>query len=184
MANTLIHESRRLLLPFDTVVDAIIELEIKHGRWPANAALVEVAMHAGKEDGARSVVLSIRPPRQEGIVKRTYTLPLIAAAIVNYCLITRVPMPRSSTKTIEILPEGIALHLENTLMLQRRHDEAPPVTLVADSPGEPSSQRAAAEEPSAQSGSTAEPETVAGAGLLDEPEAASTSETAPDAPQA
>ncbi len=190
MANTLIHESRRLLLPFDTVVDAIIELEIKHGRWPANAALVEVAMHAGEADGARSLVLSIRLPRQEGIVKRTYTLPLIAAAIVNYCLITRVPMPRSSTKTIEILPEGIALHLENTLMLQRRHDEAPPVKLVADSPDGPSSDRAAAEAPSApksgsaEAGAAAEPEAAPKSEPLDQPGAASVSETSQDAPQA
>ena len=185
MANTLIHESRRLLLPFDTVVDAIIELEIKHGRWPANAALVEVAMHAGEEDGSRSVVLSIRPPRQEDIVKRTYTLPLIAAAIVNYCLITRVPMPRSSTKTIEILPEGIALHLENTLMLQRRHEEAPPVKIVADSPDGPSLQRAAAAEPgTAEFGAAAEAEPESQPESLDQPEAASAAEAAPDAPQA
>ncbi len=188
MANTLIHESRRLLLPFDTVVDAIIELEIKHGRWPANAVLVEVAMHAGEEDGSRSVVLSIRPQHQESIVKRTYTMPLIAAAIVNYCLITRVPMPRSSTKTIEILPEGIALHLENTLMLQRRHDEAPPVKLVADSPDGPSSDRAAAAAPGApksgSAGAAAEPEAAAESEPLDQPGGASVSETAQDAPEA
>ena len=190
MANTLIHESRRLLLPFDTVVDAIIELEIKHGRWPVNAVLVEVAMHAGEEDGSRSVVLSIRPPRQESIVKRTYTLPLIAAAIVNYCLITRVPMPRSSTKTIEILPEGIALQLENTLMLQRRHDEAPPMQLVADAPEGSSSDRTAAEAPSApkagsaEAGAVAEPEAAPKSERLDQPGAASVSETAQDAPQA
>jgi hypothetical protein len=131
MANTLIHESRRLLLPFDTVVDALIELEIKHGRWPANAALVEVTVHDGEDDRARSVVLSVRPPNQQPVVDRTYTLPLIAAAIVNYCLTMRVPMPRSSSKTIQFLPEGIALLLENTLMLQRRHLEAPPVKVVS-----------------------------------------------------
>lgn len=131
MANTLIHESRRLLLPFETVVDALIELEVKHGRWPANAALVDVAVHDGPDDRARSVVLSVRPPNQETVVQRTYTLPLIAAAIVNYCLTMRVPLPRSSSKTIQFLPEGIALLLENTLMLQRRHLEAPQAKIVA-----------------------------------------------------
>lgn len=136
MANTLIHESRRLLLPFDTVVDALIELEIKHGRWPTETALVEVTMHDGDDDSARSIVLSVRPPRQEALVQRTYTLPIIAAAIVNYCLTMRVPMPRSSTKTIQILPDGIVLQLENTLMLQRRHAEAPPVRVLSPRAGE------------------------------------------------
>jgi hypothetical protein len=136
MANTLIHESRRLLLPFDTVVDALIELEIKHGRWPANAALVEVTVHDGEDDRSRSVVLSVRPPNQQAVVERTYTQPLIAAAIVNYCLTMRVPMPRSSSKTIQFLPEGIALLLENTLMLQRRHFEAPQVKVISAVPEE------------------------------------------------
>lgn len=131
MAHTLIHESRRLLLPFDTVVDALIELDTKRGRWPSNAALVAVAMHDNGHDSGRSVALTIRPAGQEATVERTYPLPAIAAAIVNYCLTMRVPLPRSSTKTIRILPEGIALQLENTLMLHRRHGEAPPAKVVS-----------------------------------------------------
>ena len=155
MANTLIHESRRLLLPFDTVVDALIELEIKHGRWPANAALVAVTVHDGEDDRSRRVVLSVRPPNQE-VVERTYTLPLIAAAIVNYCLTMRVPMPRSSSKTIQFLPEGIALLLENTLMLQRRHLEAPQVKVISDVPEEAPAQIDAAPAAGADAADAAE----------------------------
>lgn len=160
MANTLIHESRRLLLPFDTVVDALIELEIKHGRWPAGASLVEVSLHDSTDDGARSIVLSVRQSRQEGTSQRTYRLPIIAAAIVNYCLTMRVPMPRNSSKAIEILPEGIALHLENTLTLQRRHAEGPPVQVVPDSPAERSPLASAEGEPAPEgaAGETAEPQ--------------------------
>ncbi len=133
MGNVLIHESRRIVLPFDTLVEALIELEVKHGRWPANATVTAVTVENGTQeegqDAARSIVLSIRPPRETATVERIYTLPLIGAAIVNYCLTMRVPMPRSSTKTIQILPEGVALLLENTLMLQRRHPEPPPVKI-------------------------------------------------------
>ncbi len=135
MGNVLIHESRRIVLPFDTLVEALIELEVKHGRWPANATVTAVTVENGtQEEGqnaARSIVLSIRPPRETATVERVYTLPLIGAAIVNYCLTMRVPMPRSSTKTIQILPEGVALLLENTLMLQRRHPEPPPVKITS-----------------------------------------------------
>lgn len=167
MANTLIHESRRLLLPFDTVVDALIDLEIKHGRWPTNATLADVTVHDGEDDRARSVVLSVRVPNSPAVVERTYTLPLIAAAIVNYCLTMRVPMPRSSSKTIQFLPEGIALLLENTLMLQRRHLEAPPVKVISavrdDAPAPiedaPAEGPASAEEPFAP----LEPEAAEGA---------------------
>lgn len=137
MANILIHESRRLLLPFDTVVDALIELEVKHGRWPANAALVGVAVHDSELESARNIVLTIRPPRQEAVAERTYTPPIIAAAIVNYCLTMRVPMPRSSSKTIHFGPEGVALQLDNTLMLQRRHAEAPAASVDSASAADP-----------------------------------------------
>lgn len=134
MANTLIRESRRLLLPFDTVVDALIELDVKHGRWPAGAQLVEVSTVDGDDENARGVVMSIRVPGKAEVAQRTYLLPIVAAAIVNYCLAMRVPMPRSSTKTIQIVSEGIALQLENTLMLQRRHVEPPPVRVVTAPP--------------------------------------------------
>ncbi len=136
MDTTVIHESRRLLLPFDTVVDALIELEMKHGRWPAEAELVGVSLRDGGPQGERSIVLSVRPSRHEQPAQRTYALPLIAAAIVNYCMKLRVPMPRSSTKTIDILPEGIALQLDNTLKLPRQHPEAPEVSIEAVPAGE------------------------------------------------
>ncbi len=125
MPNTLIHESRRLLLPFDTVVDALIELDAKHGRWPAGAEIVEVSMVEGANEHMRSVALSVRSPGKEETAQRTYQLPTVAAAIVNYCLTMRVPMPRGSSKSIQILPEGIVLMLEDTLMFQRRHKEPP-----------------------------------------------------------
>ena len=126
MTNTLIHESRRFLLPLDTVVDALIELDVKHGRWPAGAQLVEALPVDGDDESSRGVVMAIRVPGKAEAVQRTYLLPIIAAAIVNYCLAMRVPMPRSATKTIQIVPEGIALQLENTLMLQRRHGQSLP----------------------------------------------------------
>ena len=180
MANTLIHESRRLLLPFDTVVDALVELDVKHGRWPAGAELVAASMLDGEDDTARNVVFSVRVPGQGAVVQRTYSLPIIAAAIVNYCLTMRVPMPRSSSKTIQILPEGIVLVLENTLMLQRRHAEAPPIEVVAAEPAErdggPGASDRSAEpaepaEPAVEPAEavTAKPETAAGAPPADGP---------------
>lgn len=149
MANTLIHESRRLLLPFDTVVDALIELDVKHGRWPAGAQLAEVSTVDGEDESARGVVMSIRVPGKTEVAQRTYLLPIIAAAIVNYCLAMRVPMPRSSTKTIQIVPEGIALQLENTLMLQRRHVEPPSIRVVTAQPAPGGASADAADNPPA-----------------------------------
>ena len=155
MDTTIIHESRRLLLPFGTVVDALIELEMKHGRWPGQAELVGVSLRNGGPQGERSIVLLVRASRHEEPVQRIYALPLIAAAIVNYCMKLRVPMPRSSTKTIDILPEGIALQLDNTLKLPRQHAEGPEVSIEAVPAGEAAEAHdAAAPDAASDAGST------------------------------
>ncbi|MFZ0501805.1 MAG: hypothetical protein WAU49_04500 [Steroidobacteraceae bacterium] len=122
MANTLIHENRRLQFPLDTLVDALIELENKQGHWPPKATVVGASID-NSGDGNGGVILSIHRPEGGDVTERRYSLPMIAAAIVNYCLTVRVPIPRNSTKSIQVLADGVALVLENTVMVQTRHEE-------------------------------------------------------------
>ena len=122
MANTLIHESRRLQFPLDTLVDALIELEDKQGHWPPRTTVVGASI-ANSEGSDAGVILSVHRPEGGAVVERRYSLSMIAAAIVNYCLTLRVPIPRKSTKSIQLLADGVALVLENTVMLQSRHEE-------------------------------------------------------------
>jgi hypothetical protein len=123
VANTLIHETRRLQFPLDTLVDALIELEDKQGHWPSKATVVGASIDQSTTTDNDRVILSIHRPESGQVIERKYSLPMVAAAIVNYCLTLRVPMPRNSTKSIEVLSDGIVLVLENTVMLQSRHEE-------------------------------------------------------------
>jgi hypothetical protein len=122
VANTLIHENRRLQFPLDTLVDALIELEDKQGHWPPKATVVGASIDNSGDDNA-GVILSIHRAEGGEVTERRYSLPMIAAAIVNYCLTVRVPIPRKSTKSIQVLADSVALVLENTVMLQSRHEE-------------------------------------------------------------
>lgn len=122
MANTLIHENRRLQFPLDTLVDALIELENKQGHWPPKATVVGASIDNSGNDNA-GVILSVHRPEGGEVSERRYSLPMIAAAIVNYCLTMRVPIPRNSTKSIQVLEDSVALVLENTVMVQSRHEE-------------------------------------------------------------
>ncbi|MDE2447814.1 MAG: hypothetical protein KGO22_02515 [Gammaproteobacteria bacterium] len=122
MANTLIHETRRLQFPLDTLVDALIELEDKQGNWPPRATVVGASIDNSDENHT-AVVLSIHRPEGGAVVERRYSLSKVAAAMVNYCVTMRVPIPRNSTKTIQILGDSVALVLENHVMLQSRHEE-------------------------------------------------------------
>jgi len=58
VANTLIHENRRLQFPLDTLVDALIELEDKQGHWPSKATVVGASID-NPADSEAAVVLSI-----------------------------------------------------------------------------------------------------------------------------
>lgn len=153
VANTLIHENRRLQFPLDTLVDALIELEDKQGHWPSKATVVG----AGIDDSGQGdpvIVLSVHRPGGAEVTERRYSLPLVAAAIVNYCVTLRVPIPRNSTKTIQVLADGVVLILENTVILQSRHEELS--TLPAGSV-QPLASRAAAEASAAASAPDPEP---------------------------
>lgn len=122
MANTLIHESRRLQFPLDTLVDALIELEEKQGHWPSKATVVGASID-NLGGGGAMVVLTVHRSEGGEISERQYTSPMIAAAIVNYCVAMRVPIPRNSSKSIQVLEDGVALVLENTVILHTRHEE-------------------------------------------------------------
>ncbi len=157
MANTLIHETRRLQLPLDTLVDALIELEDKQGHWPPKSTVVGATIDNSGTDDA-GVLLSVHWPQSGKVTEHRYTLPMIAAAIVNYCVTMRVPMPRNSTKTLQLLPDGVALMLENTVILQSRHEELS--TLPAGSVRPPATTTAAGAD-----GAPAAPEAISTSNL-------------------
>lgn len=139
MPNTLIYETRRLQFPLDTLVDALIALEMKQAHWPPKATAVGATID-DLGGGNAVAVLSIHRPESDKVSERRYSSPMIAAAMVNYCVTMRVPIPRNSSKSIQVLTDGVALVLENTVILQSRHAElstlpagsvAPPVSPVS-----------------------------------------------------
>lgn len=121
MANNLIHESRRLQFPLDTLVDALIELENKQGQWPPKTTVVGASIDNSGTNEA-GVILSIHRAEGGEVIERRYSLSKLAAAMVNYCLTMRVPIPRNSTKSIQFVGDGVTLLLENTVILQTRHE--------------------------------------------------------------
>ena len=120
MTNVLMHDSRRLVLPLETMVDVLIDFDHAHKRWPANATL-----EAARVDESNGVVLSVKQAGQDVPIDRTYSLAIVAAAIIHYCAKMRVPIPRNAAKSVTVTPGGVAMILEGTLFLQRQHQELP-----------------------------------------------------------
>ncbi len=143
MTNVLMHESRRLVLPLETMVDALVEFDHVHRRWPQHATL-----EGARLDESNGIVLSLKRSGQDASIERTYSLAIIAAAIIHYCAKMRVPIPRNASKSVAITPSGVTMTLEGTLFLQQQHLALPEGYAASPEgprpPSEPASQSAPA----------------------------------------
>lgn len=119
MTDVLMHDSRRLVLPLETMVDALIEFDCAHKRWPDRVTLQSARLVPS------GVVVSVGQPGRDTPTERTYSLAIIAAAVIHYCAKMHVPVPRNASKSVTITQDGVAMVLEGTLFLKRQHDELP-----------------------------------------------------------
>jgi hypothetical protein len=129
MAKVRIQEIRKLLLPVETVVDAILELDRSHGGALASAKLVEVRVETGTDPGL-SLVLMQGSGSDAAVVEKHFTLPAVAAAAIHYCFRARIPLPRQGTKSIEVTPEGYQLTIQTITEVLRLHGEVSKVSHV------------------------------------------------------
>src|SRR5580698_8895340 len=129
MAKVRIQEIRKLLLPVETVVDAILELDRSHGGALASAKLLEVRVETGAEPGL-SLVLMQGSGSAAAVVEKHFTLPAVAAAAIHYCFRARIPLPRQGTKSIEVTPEGYQLTIQTITEVLRLHGEVSKISHV------------------------------------------------------
>ena len=129
MAKVRIQEIRKLLLPVETVVDAILELDRSHGGALSSAKLLEVRVESGADPGLTLVLVQGSGSAASALEKR-FTLPAVAAAAIHYCFRARIPLPRQGAKSIEVTPEGFQLNIQTVTEVLRLHGEVPKISHV------------------------------------------------------
>ncbi len=129
MAKVRVQELRKLLLPIETVVDAVLELDRSHGGTLSIGKLMEARVETGAQPGLTLVVVQ-GSGGAAAAAQKHYTLPAIAAAVIHYCFRARIPLPRQATKSIEVVPEGFQLTIQTTTEVLRLHGELPQVSQV------------------------------------------------------
>jgi len=122
MAKVSINEVRRLTVPLDTAVDALLQLDRDRGGVLSRGVLLGAQLESGDDAG---LTLSVRLAGPGEVQHRKFTLPEIAAAIINYCWQCRIPMPRHGTKTLEVVSGGFTFTVETVNQLPRRHAALP-----------------------------------------------------------
>jgi hypothetical protein len=123
MAKVSISEVRRLTLPIETAVDAVLQLDRDRGGVLSLGTLVGAQVESGDEAG---LLLSVRLSGPGEVEHRKFAMPEIAAAIINYCWQSRIPLPRHGTKTLEVASDGFTFTVETSSQLPRRHGALPP----------------------------------------------------------
>ena len=129
MAKVRVQELRKLTLPIETVVDAVLELDRSHGGTLAIGKLKEARIETGAAPGLTLVVIQ-GSGGAAAAVQKHYTLPAVAAAAIHYCFRARIPLPRQATKSIEIVGEAFQLTIQTTTEVLRLHGELPQVSQV------------------------------------------------------
>ena len=125
-----IKESRQLVLPLQTVLDAVVHFDRRvHGTLSRGEVVqAEFVKGASLDSGLDVAVLT---PDERIIEWRHFSSLELAAAIINFCRLKRIPLPYAGTKSLSITDQGAAFTIETTV------DVDPPRTVEADLSGRP-----------------------------------------------
>ncbi len=113
-----IKESRKLVLPLDTVVEALLHFDGKsHGPLSRGDVLQAEIVRDAQGDG---IDVAVRSGASHIVDWHRFNFSSIAAAIISYCRARRIPLPYSGVKSLELTREGIEFRIENTVSISRK----------------------------------------------------------------
>jgi hypothetical protein len=130
MSAVTIKESRQLVLPLQTVLDAVVHFDRRsHGTLSRGEVVqAEFVKGASLDSGLDVAVLT---PDDRVIEWRHFSIVELAAAIINFCRSKRIPLPYAGKKSLSITEHGAAFTIETTV------DVDPPKKVDADLSGRP-----------------------------------------------
>lgn len=118
MATFSVQETRRLILPLEAVVEAVLHFDRDSGGKLFHGTIVEATIEATP---ALSLALTMQPSKSKDLEYRKFNLAAIAAAIIHYCRQSKIPLPRGGQKTLEVVPEGLAFCIHTTSKMTTWH---------------------------------------------------------------
>jgi hypothetical protein len=119
MSGVTIKETRHLVLPLQTVLDAVVHFDRRnHGSLLQGEALqAEFVRGTARDEGLN---VAVRSTNDDSIEWRHLNTDDLSRAIISYCRSRRIPLPFAAEKTLSITDQGAALAIENTVDLAKR----------------------------------------------------------------
>ena len=119
MSAVTIKESRQLLLPLATVLEALVHFD-RRSNGPLSRGDVLQADFMNDQLNGDAIEVAVRMPGTSDIEWRRFDFGAIAAAIISYCRAKRIPLPLSGVKSIALTKEGISFSIENQVNIAQR----------------------------------------------------------------
>ena len=118
MSAVTIKESRLLLLPLQTVLEALVHFD-RRSNGPLSRGQVLQADFMVDPGSGDAIEVAVRMPGGD-IEWRRFDFGVITASIISYCRAKRIPLPLSGVKSIALTKEGISFSIENQVNLAQR----------------------------------------------------------------
>jgi hypothetical protein len=130
MSAVTIKESRQLVLPLQSVLDAVVHFDRRaHGPLSRGEVVQAEFVRGSSLDSGLDV--AVLTPDDRIIEWRHFDIVELAAAIISFCRSRRIPLPYAGTKSLTITAQGAAFSIETELPV------APPANVSADLAGRP-----------------------------------------------
>ena len=131
LSDSTIREKRELVLPLQTVLDAVVQYDRRSYGLLSRGEVVQAELVHDMNAGQRGMHVAVLMPDESVIEWRHFDINELAAAIINYCRSKKIPLPYAGSKWLSISKEGAAFSIENTV------DVTKPRGLRADFSGRP-----------------------------------------------
>jgi hypothetical protein len=116
MSGVTIKETRHLVLPLQTVLDAVVHFDQRnHGSLLQGEPLQAEFVRGNAREAGLNV--AVRSANDGSIEWRHLNTDELSRAIICYCRSRRIPLPFAAEKTLSITDQGAALAIENTVDL-------------------------------------------------------------------
>jgi hypothetical protein len=114
MSRLTLQDSRRLKFTVPALLDAALTFDREHNGWLWRASDHSLLLDTG---GTGAVTIQARKAGATAFETVNRSPAWVAAALLHYCFKRRIPIPRQGTKTISVLPDGVAMLVETTMVL-------------------------------------------------------------------
>ncbi len=121
MSAVTISETRNLVLPLDTVLEALVHFDRNGSGVLTHGEVLQARIMSGSKRGD-GIDVALRNSDSRIIEWHRFNFSTIAAAIISFCRARRIPLPYAGVKSLTLDKEGITFRIENLVSVAKRAD--------------------------------------------------------------